>query len=178
MAEWIRRGATAVKDKTIKVDDSPGAGVSFQLAQALDGRRGAPQVLGGQIRADVLDAAQHVFVGKEAAGQRISPAKAIEMVLGGPVVKSSSTGQRIPVPAGVDGDSIEDKLNAAGPALQAQSDGGKLYIAGVGETTVDQFMLLMDKTELVVTGPGRYQIRYRGGLVVGKDGKRVEVSVK
>lgn len=94
VAKLILRGQQAIKDKASKEDVNAEFGVRASIAKEVG------DALSGPSREAVIDAARFIYMGKQAAGERVSFGGAVALAAGGPIVEHA--GRKIPVPAGVD----------------------------------------------------------------------------
>ena len=167
VAELILRGAQAVKDKTIKEDKAAESGLLATLSAEVG--EAVPQAA----REDVIEAARLIYLGKAAAGERISEKGALRLAIGGDLIEHN--GRRVPVPAGVD---LGQRLQTYPErAIAAQADDGWVYVGG-RPMGVPEFLAGLPSAQLESAGMGRYAVRAGGVLVTGKDRRPVLVDVR
>lgn len=168
-AELILRGAQAVKDKAIKEDTAAESGLRASLAKELGDA--VPEAA----RRDITDAARLIFLGKQAAGERISPAGAVRLAIGGDIVERAN-GQRVPVPAGVD---LEQRLMQYPESrITQQAPDGFVYLPGGRPMGVPEFLAALPGAQLEPAGLGRYFVRSGGSLVINRERRPIVVDVR
>lgn len=164
-SELVLKGAQAIKDKSIKLDNAAVTGTRAKAAEYLG------ESLVGKNREDVLDAAQFIYIGKQAEGQGISIEGAVRLAMHGDVVERN--GKKMAIPAGVEADKFEQVI--ASSARRAVGS-GKVFIGG-RPMEAQQFLQALPSAELVPLSHGRYMVR-AGGALVTTDGKKpLEIGV-
>lgn len=171
VAELILSGAQAVKDKAIKEDTQAEVGLRTQIAAELG------DAVSGQTRDDLIDAARLIFLGKQASGERVTPAGAVRLAVGGPIVELN--GRRVPLPYGdVSAEWLADKLRAYPAAeMQRQAPDGYVYLPGRRPMGVPEFLAALPGAQLEAVGLGRYAVRAGGSLAVNSAGRPIVVDV-
>lgn len=158
-SELVLKGAQAVKDKSIKLDNSAVTGVRAQASNYLG------ESLVGKNREDVLDAAQFIYLGKQAEGQGISIEGAVRLAMHGDVVERN--GKKVVIPAGVQADKFDEALTSSARRTVGTS---KVYVSGK-PMEAEQFLQALPGADLEPVSQGRYIVR-AGGTVVTTDGKK------
>lgn len=167
VAKLILRGQQAVKDKAIKEDENPEFGVRASLAKEVG------DALSGPNRESVIDSARLIYIGKQAAGERVSYAGAVALAAGGPIVEHA--GKRIPVPAGVE---VEDRLRAyPAAAVASQTNDGQVYVGGKPVPVAD-FVSALPGAQLEPVSLGRYMVRAGGHLVSNADRRPIVIELR
>lgn len=167
VAELILRGAQALKDKTVKEDKAAETGLVSTLAAEVG------DAVPAAARDDVVEAARLIYLGKAAAGERVSEAGAVRLAIGGDLVEHN--GRRVPVPAGVD---LPARLQSYPERLIAQqAEDGWVYVGG-RPMGVPEFLAALPSARLEPAGLGRYAVRAGGVLVTGKSRRPVLVDVR
>lgn len=170
-AELILRGQAALRDKTVKLDTSAEIGLRAQLAAELG------DAIEGQARADVLDTAQFIHAGKQAAQERVSVGGALRLAIGGDLIEHA--GRKVPVPAGMDEQSLREKLmRMPERAISQQAPDGFVYIPGGRPMGVPEFLAALPSAQLEPVGLGRYAVRSGGGLVLNSQRRPIVVDVR
>ena len=151
----ILRGQQAIKDKAIKEDTSAEFGVRASIAKQVG------DTVSGPAREAVIDSARYIYLGKQAAGERVSFEGVVNLTMGGPIVEHN--GARLPVPAGVDLPEVlakypESKLPAT------------VYVNGKA-ITAEAAVRALPGAQLESAGNGRYRVRV-GGYLVGDEQRR------
>ena len=167
-AELILRGAQAVKDKGIKEDAAVQIGDRAMLTKEVGDA--VPEAA----RADVIDAARYIYLGKKAAGEDVSYKGAVRLAIGGDLVEHN--GRRLPVPLGIDLPRRLESLPES--AIAAQAPDGMVYLPDGRPMRVAEFMGVLPGAQLEPVGMGRYLVRSGGGLVLNKDRAPVVVDVR
>jgi hypothetical protein len=168
VSELILRGAQAVRDKSVK--EEAGAEYGTRALIAAEVANAVPEAA----RADIIESARLIFLGKQAAGERVSERGAVALALGGPIVEHN--GRRLPVPAGLDEDSLREKLRTM-PASRIDAPGGQV-MAGGQMLTVQQFLATLPDAQLEPVGLGRYAVRAGGALVTNAERRPVVVDLR
>lgn len=168
VAELILRGAQAVKDKSVKEESGAEYGLRASLAEE------AGDAMPEAVRGDVLEAARFIYLGKQAAGESVSYKGALALAAGGPIVEHN--GRRLPVPAGLDEDSLREKLRTL-PAAKLDAPGGQVLIGG-RPMPLAQFMATLPDAQLEPVARGRYAVRAGGARVMNAERRPVVVDLR
>jgi hypothetical protein len=172
-AELILRGAQWAKDRGLKGAssdpakmDSGGELLRRQVADEIG------QSVGGQLREDAIDTARMIWMGKQSEGDGISIKGALRLALAGPIIEYN--GRRLPVPEGMDSDTLRQKLGTLAPGkINAQQ-----VLAGGRAMTVPEFLAVLPNAQLEPAGQGRYVVRTGGALVLNEQRRPVVVDVR
>lgn len=151
----ILRGQQAIKDKAIKEDTSAEFGVRASIAKQVG------DTVSGPAREAVIDSARYIYLGKQAAGERVSFEGVVNLTMGGPIVEHN--GARLPVPAGVDLPEVLAKY----PASKLPAT---VYVNGKA-ITAEAAVRALPGAQLESAGNGRYRVRV-GGYLVGDEQRR------
>jgi hypothetical protein len=171
VSELILRGAQAVKDKAVKEEKGAEFGVRAVLAKEVG------DMLPEKWREDIIDAARLIYLGKQAAGESISERGALALALGGPVVEHN--GRKVPVPVGLDADTLRQRLQALPERLiSAQVPDGFVYMQGGRPMGVPEFLSALPGAQLDPLPGGRYMVRIGGSLALKADRRPVVVEVR
>lgn len=168
VAELILRGAQAVKDKAVKEESGAGYGLRASLAAEVG------DAMPEAVRGDVLEAARLIYLGKMAAGESVSYGGALALAAGGPIVEHN--GRRLPVPAGLDEDSLREKLRTLPPG-KLDAPGGQVLTGGQA-MPLAQFMATLPDAQLEPVARGRYAVRAGGSLVMNAERRPVVVDLR
>lgn len=166
-AELILRGAQAVKDRGIKEETAAETGLRARLARELGDA--VPEAA----RADVIDAARFIYLGKMAAGESVDPANALRLATGGTFIEHN--GRRLPVPAGVDLPQRLESLPES--AIASQAPDGMVYLPDGRPMRVPEFLGLLPGAQLEPVGLGKYLVRSGGALVVNSQRSPIVLDV-
>jgi hypothetical protein len=168
VAELILRGAQAIKEKGIKEDTAVQIGDRAILTKEVGDT--VPEA----VRADVIDAARLIFLGKKAAGEDVTHKGAVRLAIGGDVVEHN--GRRLAVPAGID---LPQRLEALPEsAIASQAPDGMVYLPDGRPMRVADFLGVLPGVQLEPAGLGRYFVRSGGALVLNKDRAPIVVDVR
>ena len=171
VAELIRRGAQVASDKGVKEEKGAEFGVRASIAKYVG------EMLPGQLREDVIDAARFISLAKQSEGSTISAEGAVHLALGGPVVEFN--GRRIPAPPGMDGPKLQERLmRYPEQAISAQAPDGYVYLPGGRPMGVPEFLAALPQAELEPAGFGLYTVRSGGFKVMNRAGESIKVSVQ
>lgn len=170
VSELILRGQQAARDKSVKEERGAEFGVRAMLAKEVG------DSIPGQAREDVIDAARFIYLGKQAAGERVSERGAVELALGGPIIEHN--GRRIPVPAGIDQQTMAERLTQMPrAAIEAQTADATVYLPGRRPMGVPEFLAALPAAQLEPAGFGKYTVRAGGSLVTNHVGQPIIVEV-
>lgn len=170
VSELVIKGARAIKDRAIMMDDAKETGWRGSIAREI-----GDAFSNGEVRDRMIDAAYYVQAGFAAEGSGPDTSRAIRLVVGRIV---EHNGSKIPLPRGMEEGDFEKRIRSITPAaLSAQAPGGHVF---VGKTAVplDQFVKSIPDDSLVHAGQGRYNVRAGMGLVTNAQGKRITIEVK
>lgn len=170
LSELVIKGARAIKDKAIMMDERKETGWRGAIANEI-----GDAFTNQEVRERMIDAAYLVQAGFAAEGGGADISRAVRMVAGRIV---EHNGSKIPLPRGMEESTFEKRLSSIKPAdLAAQVPGGTVF---VGKTAVplDQFVNSLPNAALVHAGQGRYNIRAGMGLVTNAQGKRITIEVR
>jgi hypothetical protein len=171
VSELILRGQQAMRDKAIKVEGGAEFGLKAQVAKEIG------DSVPGQARTDLIDAATLIYVGKQAEGDTISMQGAVRLALGGDLIEHN--GRRVPVPAGMDGPALQQRLmKMPERAISQQAPDGFVYIPGGRPMGVPEFLAALPGAQLEPAGLGRYVVRSGGGLVLNNQRRPIVVDVR
>lgn len=170
-AELILRGQQAIKDKSIKEEKGAEFGVRAQIAKEVG------DSLPGQAREDVIDAARLIYLGKQALGETMSTRGAVALAVGGPIIEHN--GRRLPVPADIDADTLQQRLNKyPAAAIAAQAPDGYVYLPGGRPMGVPEFLVALPSAQLEPAGMGLYMVRSGGSRVMNERRQPIMVEIK
>lgn len=169
VSELLLKGARAIKDKSIMLDEHKETGWRGAIANEI-----GDAFPNQEVRDRLIEAAYYVQAGFAAEGSGTDTSRAIRLVVGRIV---EHNGSKIPLPRGMEESDFEKRLSSIKPqALAAQTPGGNVYI-GKTAVSVDQFVKSLPDAKLVSAGGGRYNIRAGMGLVTNAQGKRITIEV-
>lgn len=174
-SELILKGSAAIKDGAVMKDDKKVTGWKSTIAAEVEGA--FPTETSTQA---VKDAAYLIAAGIAAEnGGSVSPREirqAVTLAAGGQIIERN--GKRLPVPAGMDADTFEDRIRSVSPAsIRAQAPGGQVMVGGV-PMPADEFARSVPGQELMIVAPNRYAVVVRGRPVTNSEGKPVIVEVR
>lgn len=170
VSELVIKGARAIKDKAILIDEHKETGWRGAIAREI-----GDAYPNQEVRDRIIDAAYYVQAGFTEEGGGNDTSRAIRLVAGRVV---EHNGSKIPLPRGMEERDFEKRISSIKPAeLAAQAPGGSVF---VGKTAVplDQFVKSLPDAALVNAGQGRYNIRAGMGLVTNSQGKRITIEVR
>jgi len=169
-SELIIRGARAIKDKAVMMDERKETGWRGAIANEI-----GDAFPNQEVRDKIVEAAYYVQAGFASEGRNTSASEVVRMVAGRIVERN---GSKIPLPMGMEEGAFEKRLSSIKPVdLAAQAPGAKVF---VGKTAVplDQFVNSLPDAALVTAGQGRYNVRAGMGLVTNSQGKRITIEVR
>jgi hypothetical protein len=170
VSELVLKGARAIKDKAIMMDEHKETGWRGAIAREI-----GDAFPNQEVRDRMVDAAYYVQAGFAAEGGGADTSRAIRLVVGRIVERN---GSKIPLPRGMEEGDFEKRISSIKPAdLAAQAPGGSVFI-GKTAVPIDQFVNSLPDAALVHAGSGRYNIRAGMGLVTNSQGKRITIEVR
>ncbi|HAV37454.1 MAG TPA: hypothetical protein DCX52_14060 [Massilia sp.] len=170
LSELVIKGARAIKDKAIMMDERKETGWRGAIANEI-----GDAFPNQEVREKMVEAAYYVQAGFAAEGGGADISRAVRMVAGRIV---EHNGSKIPLPRGMEEGTFEKRLASIKPAdLAAQAPGGSVFI-GKTAVPIEQFVNSLPDAALVHAGQGRYNIRAGMGLVTNAQGKRITIEVR
>ena len=133
-----------------------------------------------QFSSQVAQAAELIMHGMAAeAGGELSARdmdRAVRLAIAGDIVERN--GQKVPVPAGVDADALDKRLESVSvDELRGQAPEGSVLAGGVPLPLAD-FVKTLPGQQLMAVGRGRYAVLVGGRPVVNGQGKVVVIGVR
>lgn len=173
-SELVLKGAMAKKDgsstKGEKVPDVAATRWKATAAASL------ADVFPVQTMTDAtVDAAEFIMHGIAAEnGGRLTQRdmeRAVELAIGGKLIEHN--GRKTPLPAGIDTDTFEKRLQTVTP----DEIGAPEVVAGGVRVPSADWVKTLPGSELIYAGPGRYSVLVKGRPVTRPDGSRVIIKV-
>lgn len=169
-SELILRGARALADKSILVDNAKETGWRGAIAKEI-----GDAFPNQEVRNRMIDAAYYVQAGFAAEGDGTDTSRAVRLTAGRIVERG---GSKVPLPYGMEESDFDKRLKAIQPAdLAVQAPGG-VVLVGKTEMPLDQFIKSLPDAALVHAGQGRYNVRAGMGLVTNRQGQRITIEVR
>ncbi len=178
-SELILRGQAARSDGTStkgqKQPELKAGAWRAHAAAELDGVLGSPQVT-----AQVVQAAELIMHGiaAEQGGEltRKDMDRAVRLALGGQVVERN--GQRLPLPAGVELDAFDKRMESVTvDELRAQAPGG-VVLAGGAQVPLAQFVASLPGQQLMPVRRGQFAVMVGGRPVLNANGQPIVIGVR
>jgi hypothetical protein len=170
VSELVLKGARAIKDKAILIDEHKETGWRGAIAREI-----GDAFPNQEVRDRVIDAAYYVQAGFAAEGGGADTSRAIRLVAGRIVDRN---GSKIPLPRGMEERDFEKRLSSIKPVdLAAQAPGGTVFV-GKSAVPLEQFVKSLPDAALVNAGAGRYNVRAGMSLVTNSQGKRITIEVR
>ncbi len=172
-AEYILRGAQAIKDKT--ADIAGGSVVLKGWKEEI-----ATQIRGAfsdrQVEDRAIDAAFLIAAGRSVMGKSDDIGAAVTMATGGITTHGAAEG-KIPLPMGLDAPTFEKRIAAITPAmLLPQATDGKVY-AGGAPIALARFTAQLPGATLIHAGQGLYAVKAGSSFVTNAQGKRIILRI-
>lgn len=172
-AELVRKGAEALKAKTIKEEKTPVDGwmgrINTQMASVYANPKQAEMA---------ADAARYILAGmvsEGASGSESDVRRAVRLAVGGTL--EDRNGARIVLPAGVERSALDERLkNYPAPELQAQLPDGKVYVRGQA-MELQQFLAGLPAAQLRTVGRGRYAVLGGGAIATNSQMQPIVIEV-
>lgn len=162
----VLKGAQAIKDKTIKDDNSVATGVRARVAEIIG------DSLSGEAREAAIDAAKLIYYGMQADGHARYD-NAVRMAVGGQILDYN--GGRVVAPIGMDEPALKAAITATAPAAVAkQAPEGTVYVGGQPLGSA-QFLAAIPGAQLLPAGDGVYYVQTSQGVV--KNAKREPIKI-
>lgn len=169
VSELVIKGARAIKDKSIIMDEAKETGVRAALAQEV-----GDAYPNEEVRSRIIDAAYFAQAGLTAEGNG-DVSNALRLVAGEIVVRDD--GKHLPLPRAMDEGEFDKRLANVTPAkLLPQTLNGMVYV-GKTSVPIEEFVRTLPSASLVHAGAGRYNVRAGMGLVTNERGQRITIEV-
>jgi hypothetical protein len=174
-SELILKGSQAIKDGAVMKDDKKVTGWKATIAEQVNGAFPDEKTAKA-----AKEAAYYITAGiaSENGGTASTSEikRAVKLAIGGDIIERN--GKKLPIPAGMDESTFEDKLKAITPeSIKTQATDGKVRVAGV-EMEAGAFVTSLPGQELMYAGPGRYAVIVRGRPVMSSAGKPIIIKVQ
>lgn len=168
-ARLVFMGQTYLRNEG-KRDGSIPADVTKRVSEVVG------DMFGGEVRADLVEAASLIQLGKKLDGQPQTAQKSVELALGSSIIQHA--GKSIPAPVGMNTATFRDALSTAGKsAIKALPD-GKVYTTGGEAMPAQEFVQDLSLSELLPAGSGRYYVRAGMGIAVDAKGNKIVLEVR
>ena len=164
-SELVLRGAQAMRDKSVQVDNRAMTGVRARVAEEI-GNAYPNQ----ELRETMIEAAVLAQYGLEAEGSG-DLSRAVRLVTGGIVERG---GSKVPLPYGMNAETFDQRLRSLTP-LDLRT--AQVVVAGQKLSTYD-FLQQLGDAPLIHAGQGRYAVQAGGGLVQRPDGKPLILEIR
>jgi hypothetical protein len=165
-SEIVLRGAQAMKDKSVKTDNSAVTGIRARVAAEIGDAYPSEE-----LRETMIDAAVFAEYGLQAEGSGDLP-RAVRLVTGGGIVERG--GRKVPLPNGMTPSQFDERLRTLSPK-DLRSD---TVVIGGQTIPAKDFITKIPDAPLIVRGNGRYAVQAGNGLVMRPDGKPLIVEVR
>jgi hypothetical protein len=168
-SELVLRGASAIKDRSVKDDNAALTGIRARVAAEL-----GDAYVDQEVRQTMIDAAVFAEYGLQSEGSG-DVRRAVNLVTGGITERG---GRKVPLPYGMKAPEFEKRLLNLQPAdLGNQVVDGKVYVAG---TAMDpaEFLKQVPSAALLHAGQGRYAVQTGTGLATNAQGRPLIIQVK
>lgn len=164
--ETMLRGADALRDKTVKRDDTALTGWRSEIASMVRGTLGDAQA-----EQDVIDAAYYTRAGMDEPGYpgKVGNETAVKLVIGQPLERG---GVKTILPKGMDEGAFTEKVRSYTPdRLKEMAPAGEVYVRGQ-KRTLDQLSSSLPGMGMRRNGAGLYAPVSGGAMVtLDKDGQ-------
>lgn len=168
-ARLVFMGQTYLRNEG-KRDSSIPADVTKRVSEVVG------DMFGGEVRADLVEAASLIQLGKKLDGQPQTAQKSVELALGSSIIQHA--GKSIPAPAGMDTATFRDALSTAGKSAVKALPDGKVYTTGGEAMPAQEFVQDLSLSELLPAGSGRYYVRAGMGIAVDAKGNKIVLEVR
>jgi hypothetical protein len=178
-SELVLKGAQAKSDGTStkgeKQPDVKAASWRAYAATELDGVFGNQQAT-----AQIRDAAEFIMHGiASEQGGRLTKddmERAVGLAVGGTIIEHN--GKRIPLPAGVDENTLGRRLSSVTPEEVSKQAGGGMVRAGGVPVPVADFVKTIPGQQLMPVSKGRFAVLVNGRPVTNEAGAPIVIGVK
>ncbi len=164
-SELVLRGAQAMKDRSVKPDNTAVTGIRARVAEEI-GDAYANQ----ELRETMIEAAMLAEYGLQSEGQG-DLRRAVNLVTGGIVERG---GKKVPLPYGMNAETFDKRLRALTPTDLRTA---QVVVGGKPISTYD-FVQQLGNAPLIHAGQGRYAVQAGGGLVQRPDGKPLILELR
>lgn len=165
-SEIILRGAQAMKDKSVKTDNSAVTGIRARVAAEIGDAYPSEE-----LRETMIDAAVFAEYGLQSEGSG-DLSRAVRLVTGGGITERG--GRKVPLPQGMTPSQFDARLRTLTPK-DLRSD---TVVVGGQTIPAKDFLSQIPDAPLIVRGNGRYAVQAGNGLVMRPDGKPLIVEVR
>ena len=166
-SELILRGAQAVKDRSINLENQSVVGIRSQVATEI-----GDAYTNDEVRQAMIEASIYAYYGLQAEGSA-DMSRAVRLATGGIVERA---GKKLPLPYGMAEEEFDRKLRAV-TAADLKLPDGKVYVDGKPMEAAE-FVKQVPAAVLVHAGQGRYAVRAGNSLAKRKDGRPVTLEVR
>jgi len=166
----VLKGAQAIKDKSVKDDNSVATGVRARVAEIIG------DSLTGDAREAAIDSAKLIYYGMQADGQSPRYDNAVRMAVNGQILDYN--GGKVVAPIGMDEPALKAALTKAAPAaLTKQAPDGTVYAGGqpVGSA---QFLAALPGAQLLPADDGLYYVQTSQGVVTNAQRQPIKIGVR
>lgn len=164
-SELVLRGAQAMRDKSVQVDNRAMTGVRARVAEEI-----GDAYPNQELRETMIEAAVLAQYGLEAEGSG-DLGRAVRLVTGGIVERG---GRKVPLPYGMNAETFEQRVRGLTPTDLRTA---QVVVAGQKVSTYD-FLEKLGDAPLIHAGQGRYAVQAGGGIVQRPDGKPLILEIR
>lgn len=169
-SELILRGERAIRDRTIKPEDTREVGWRAEIVREI-----GDATLNEQVRQQWIDAAFNIQAAIAAEGGGTDIRRAVNLATGG--LREQRDGTKIPRPYGMSDDTFTQRIAALQPSdFAPQAPGGQVRVGGTA-LPLEQFVRKLPQSSLVHAGQGKYAVRAGTGFVTNEAGQRIIIDL-
>lgn len=172
VSQLILQGRQNLKDKIIKVDQGADVGWRANIVRAI-----GDAYPDEKTRRDAVDAAYYITAGISQGTVATSSDinRAVALATGGII---EHNGRKVPLPYGMEEGAFLQRLRDISPLdIKSQAPDGKVYSGGQPIMNAEQFTAALPDAQLIIAGPGRYNVRSGERLITNSLGKRITIEI-
>lgn len=163
-SELILRGAQAMKDKAVAVDNKALTGIRAQVAKEI-----GDAYPNQDLREAMIDATVYAEYGLQSEGSG-DVRRAVSLITGGLAERG---GRKVPLPYGMKADDFDKRIRALTPE-NLKTD--QVVVGGRALKSSD-FLSQLPDAPLIHAGQGRYAVQAGGGIVLKPNGQPLILEI-
>lgn len=164
-SELVLRGAQAMKDRSVKADNTAVTGVRARIAEEI-----GEAYLNQEVRDTMIEAAVLAEYGLQAEGSG-DIRRSVRLVTGG---IAEQGGKKVPLPYGMDQETFSRRLRELTPVdLQT----AQVFVGGQ-ELSAYKLLEQLPTLPLIHAGQGRYAVQAGGTVVARPDGRPLILEIR
>lgn len=164
-SELVLRGAQAMRDKSVKADNSAVTGIRARVAEQI-----GDAYTNQELRETMIEAAVLAEYGLQSEGSG-DLSRAVNLVTGGIAERG---GKKVPLPYGMNAETFDKRVRALTPLDLRTAQ----VVVGGQQISAYDFVQQLGDVPLIHAGQGRYAVEAGGGIVKRPDGKPLILEIR